>query len=154
MQNIIGDAHNILNCHGSQLHLYHFTTLYTSLYFNESIKILKGINLPSTIKLYTSQNNNCDGHHEKLLLRNQRRCHEMSDVSEGYGQPSVPPLSLCNLPNRSKTLLSSFVLCISFLRYTWFTAKCREQCTCGHKRREYKTPWPLVMAESQGWSAS
>lgn len=65
-------------------------------------------------------------------------CQETLNVFVAYGEHSVPPLSLCVLLYRSKPLLSSFALCLSIFRYTWYTAKWRQQCTCGHKKRGYK----------------
>lgn len=58
-------------------------------------------------------------------------CQEMLNVCVAYGEHSVPPLSLCVLLYRSKLLLSSLALCLSIFRYTWYTARWRQQCTCG-----------------------
>lgn len=137
-----------LNCYGSvpncistilQLHI----ATHYSLYFNEkNIKIMKRNNWTNTANALQNSINLMTGSFVMGIMKSWRCC-QMSDAFAGYGEHSVPPLSLCSLPNRSWSPFSSFTLRLSFLRYIWFTAKCREQCTCGHKRREYKTPYKI-----------
>lgn len=87
-------------------------------------------------------------HNEKKKISRQNRnkldCQELSDMFTGYGEHSIPPQSFGSRPYRS-TLIS--LLCISFVR---FTAKCRQECTCGQNTREYETPYENSVAPDSG----